>query len=243
MSGSGDRGRLWRGVTAVLTLVGVVGATVGVSARVAYADPAEPDPVTFATHVDYANAGAISVVVADVNLDLVADLVSTSFSTSSVSVLLGTGSGGFGAPIDTSTGGTSPEAVGVVDVNTDTIPDAIASNFGSNNVSVLLGDGTGHFGALTQYATGTSPWDLVVSDFNGDTHPDVATVNANSNRSAFRDRSDPEISTATRSPTSSSRAGAQAGWRFCWATGTEPSDRAPWSRRQWAPRATLRSAI
>ena len=184
--------------------------------------------------------------VADLNGDLVADLVSAK-SSGSVSVMLGNGPSGFSAPIDTSTGGSGAEAVAVVDVNSDTIPDVIVANSGSNNVSVLLGDGTGHF-ASTQYATGTSPGDLVVSDFNGDTHPDVATVNANSNSItvllgaangtfsapqpnystiSIPDRLDREISTTTPSPTSSWRAAAQARWRFCWATGTEPSAPAP----------------
>ena len=53
------------------------------------------------------------------------------------------------------------------------------SNNGSNSVSVLLGDGLGSFGAATNFAVGTSPSQVAVSDLNGDGKLDLVVPNFN----------------------------------------------------------------
>jgi hypothetical protein len=76
---------------------------------------------------------------ADFNGDGHLDLV-TADGGSTVSVLLGNGTGALTFPLDF-TAGTSPTAVAVGDFNDDGLPDVAAANAGSDNVSVLLNDG------------------------------------------------------------------------------------------------------
>ena len=77
-------------------------------------------------------------------------------SANTVSVLLGDGTGSFGAKTDFTTG-VDPCSVTTGDFNGDNKPDLAVANFNSSTVSVLLGDGTGSFGAKTDFATGTVP--------------------------------------------------------------------------------------
>src|SRR5439155_6895293 len=49
-------------------------------------------------------------------------------------------------------------------------------------VTVLLGDGAGAFGS-PQYSAGGGPYSVVVTDFNGDSKPDIATTSYMSNNS------------------------------------------------------------
>ena len=60
-----------------------------------------------------------------------------------VSILLGDGSGSFGAAT-TFEAGKHPFSVAVTDFNGDGITDLAVANLGSNNVSILLGDGERH---------------------------------------------------------------------------------------------------
>src|SRR5207248_1325674 len=59
----------------------------------------------------------------------------------------------------------------------DGIPDLAVANKGSATVSILLGNGDGTFQAAQSYDAGTSPQSLVVGDFNGDGHADLAVAN------------------------------------------------------------------
>ena len=92
----------------------------------------------------------------DFNGDTRPDIYLANFSSNNVSVLLGNGTGGFGAQTAFAVG-TIPVEVAVGDVNGDARPDMAMANVNSNNVSVLLGNGTGGFGAKTAFAVGTSP--------------------------------------------------------------------------------------
>src|SRR5207253_166200 len=97
-----------------------------------------------------------------------------------VSVLLGTGSGSFGAATNFAVG-TNPTSVAVGDLNGDGKPDLAVANYNSGNVSVLLGTGTGSFGAAPNIAVGTTPTSVAVGDLNGDGKPDLAVANFSSN--------------------------------------------------------------
>ncbi|HST52114.1 MAG TPA: FG-GAP-like repeat-containing protein [Pyrinomonadaceae bacterium] len=125
-------------------------------------------------------AQPFSVAVGDFNNDGKQDLVAANSGTTTVSVLMGDGAGGFGAATNFNVG-SSPASVAVSDFNGDGKPDIAAANLGSNNVSILLGDGAGGFSAATNFNVGSGPQSLAVGDFNGDGKPDIATANFNTN--------------------------------------------------------------
>jgi len=124
------------------------------------------------------------VAIADLNGDSKLDLVVTNFtSVNSVSVLLGDGTGNFGAPA--SFGIVSPpRSVAVGDFNGDNRLDVAVANFDVNNIGVLLGDGTGSFGPATYYTVGSQPRTIAIADYNMDNKLDLAVANENTNNVA-----------------------------------------------------------
>jgi hypothetical protein len=128
------------------------------------------------------NNGPLSVAVGDFNGDSKPDLavIVANSPNNNVSVLLGTGSGGFGAATSFALGA-GPVSVAVGDFNGDGKPDLAVVNSNSNTVSVLLGTGSGGFGPRTDFAVGGFPLAVAVGDFNGDGKPDLAVANAGSN--------------------------------------------------------------
>src|SRR5262245_52575190 len=74
------------------------------------------------------------------------DLVTANYNSSTVTVRLGDGNGGFGNAIDYPTG-SNPVSVAVGDFDDDGNDDLATANAGSMDVSVLLGDGDGTFDA------------------------------------------------------------------------------------------------
>ena len=139
--------KLW----GAFVVIALVGPMVGISAGVAHANP---PPVTFAPKTDFAAGDEpLSVAVADLNGDGVADMVVAAVDTDYVSVALGDGWGGFGPTSDFDTDG-SPLSVTVADLNRDNVPDLVTANIEPDSVSVLLGDGHGGFEPKRDIATG-----------------------------------------------------------------------------------------
>jgi hypothetical protein len=124
-------------------------------------------------------AGPNSVAVGDFNGDHIPDLAVANASDDTVSVLLGTGSGGFipavGSPL---TVGSSPSSIAVGDFNGDHIPDLAVANYSDNTVSVLLGNGSGGFtpSAASPFPSGGFLTSVAVGDFNGDHKLDLVTA-------------------------------------------------------------------
>ncbi|MBI1750147.1 MAG: VCBS repeat-containing protein [Acidobacteria bacterium] len=126
--------------------------------------------------------GPASIATGDFNGDGKPDLATANSASNTVSILLNTGSGDFGAKTDIPVG-SQPRAVLARDFNGDGKLDlavAVASS-SSNTVEILLGTGTGSFTPTTTLIAGTTPVALVSADFNGDGVPDLAVANSGDN--------------------------------------------------------------
>ena len=126
-----------------------------------------------------------------------------------VSVLIGTGTGSFGAASNF-TAGTAPIFVAVGDFNGDGVQDLATANNNSDNVSVLIGTGTGSFGPPSNFPVGATPYSVAVGDFNGDGVQDLAAANSGSNNVSVLLRTCPATPTPTPSPTPTATATATA---------------------------------
>jgi len=136
--------------------------------------PAECDPVSFATAVNYGvGIGPRMAAVGDFNGDGNQDLATANDNANNVSVLLGNGAGSFGSATNFGAGST-PYSVAVGDFNGDGKQDLVVANLASNNVSIFLGNGAGGFSAATNFAAGPNPTAVVVGNFNGDGYQDIA---------------------------------------------------------------------
>ena len=118
-----------------------------------------------------------SITVGDFNADSRPDLVGANSADNQVSVLLGDGSGDFGATTNFGVG-TYPSEVAVGDFNADSRLDLGVTNGEDDTVAVLLGDGRGGLGPVTNFPVGDFPSSVAVNDFNEDLRPDLAVTNA-----------------------------------------------------------------
>ena len=147
---------------------------------------------TFQTAVSYNSGGvtATSVALADVNGDGKLDLLLTNqcsdnnCTTGQVAVLLGNGDGTFQSPVTYGTSGLYAGSLAVADINGDgkldlLVTDQCESNSICNTgfLAVLLGNGDGTFQSPLTSAVPSpqSVSQLILADFNGDGHLDVAS--------------------------------------------------------------------
>ncbi|MGB4990441.1 MAG: FG-GAP-like repeat-containing protein [Pyrinomonadaceae bacterium] len=128
-----------------------------------------------------------SVAIGDLNNDGHQDLVAANLNSSSVSIRLGDGAGGFTSPADPQVGvAQGPESVAIGDFNNDGNQDFATANRSNNSVSVGLGDGTGRFLTLVQVTVASGPRSVAIGDFNNDGNQDFATANSNANNVSIR---------------------------------------------------------
>jgi hypothetical protein len=120
--------------------------------------------------------------VADFNGDDRPDVLVSNQTPATVSLFMGNGSGGLGAPTQFPTlAGTDTRQVAAVDVNGDRRPDVVLAGMTSpaRAVFVLLGDGVGGLGAPTTFTTGHYPASFAAADFTGDGVVDLAVAASN----------------------------------------------------------------
>jgi hypothetical protein len=139
------------------------------------------------THITTANSNSLRT--ADLNGDGNADLVMVSEEINGkTSVLLGDGSGGFGAPLQFNLG-TFPSDLTLADFNGDgkldlavaiSVKDPSPSPVRSS-IAVLFGDGAGGFGSPVNFAAERSPSRIIAADLNGDQRPEIITANQSVN--------------------------------------------------------------
>ena len=103
-----------------------------------------------------------SVVTADFNSDGRIDLAVANFESNTVSVLLGNGTGGFGAGFDVASGA-GPYLIAAGDLNGDGHADLVVPNFNGGTVSTFFGDGAAHFAPGATIATAKSPRHVAIS--------------------------------------------------------------------------------
>jgi hypothetical protein len=135
--------------------------------------------------------GPNAIVAADLAGDGKTDLAVTNERSSTTTVLLGNGAGGFvpaaGSPFAIPTGASPgalglPESMATGDFGGDGNTDLAFANFngGSSNVAILQPDGCGGYANAegSPYPANGNPRSVVVGDFNGDGRPDLAVVNS-----------------------------------------------------------------
>lgn len=109
------------------------------------------------------------------------DIAVADQDTDDVSVLLGDGVGGLGAPTAFSTSGSDPVALatGSFDTMNDALTDIVAANSVSDTVAILLGDGSGSFNAPISptVSTDLTPRSVAVGEFDGTNGDDLAVAN------------------------------------------------------------------
>ena len=123
------------------------------------------------------SAAPTSVAVGDLNGDGRPDLVITTKNSSSVTVFLNNGKGGFGAGAEYQVG-TSPGNAVLADLNGDGKLDLAITDGATGAVDVLLGNGDGTFGKPASYGAISSPVSLAVGNFQGKGRIDLAVASA-----------------------------------------------------------------
>jgi len=126
--------------------------------------PAGPGPNSVAVG-DFNHDGKLDLAVANTGLDS---------KQGAISILLGTGTGSFQAPVNYGSG--DYESIVVGDFNGDGKPDlaAVKSSLTSGAAAILLGNGDGTFREPVGYQVYGVPDSLAIGDFNGDGKPDLA---------------------------------------------------------------------
>ena len=131
---------------------------------------------TTGTFPNYVSLGDLN---NDGNLDMVVangDYTAVAPTNDKISVLLGTGTGTFGAKNDLTTGTGVTSAV-LGDLNGNGRLSIVTANRSGNSASVLIGNGAGSFAAKVDYTTSTGVAFVTLGDLNNDNKLDIAVGN------------------------------------------------------------------
>ncbi len=141
----------------------------------------------FAPKVDFASGiNPISVCSGDIDGDGKSDLAVANLNSNTLSLLRNTSTLGnisFAEKVDFTTG-EYPRCVSIGDIDGDGKLDLVVANYNSNTVSVFRNTsvlGSISFAAKVDFATGINPRIVSIGDIDGDSKPDLAVANNNSN--------------------------------------------------------------
>jgi hypothetical protein len=130
---------------------------------------------------------ALFISVADFNSDGKADVALALNNSTTISIRLGNGAGGFNAFNGTNDYQiiSQPANLTIADFNSDGKLDiATANRTQSSEVSLLTGDGAGNFAPPKHFTTGYGPWSTALGDFNSDGKLDLAVAFRNTTGTA-----------------------------------------------------------
>ncbi len=155
--------------------------------------PGSITTASFSPKVDFpSGANPWGVVTGDIDGDSKPDIVTANNTAGSVSILRNVSSpGSFGAnsfstKIDLVTGNT-PYYITLGDIDGDERSDLIVTNYNSNTVTVIRNISspgsltTGSFADKIDFTTGSNPYNVGLSDIDGDGKPDITVINSGSN--------------------------------------------------------------
>jgi len=125
-----------------------------------------------------------SIRASDFNGDGFADLITTNIQGNSLSLLMGTGDGGFQDQRIISAC-QEPRNVAVDDFNLDHFADLVVACSGENHALVFLGQGNGTFFRGSQYMVRRTPVSITTGDFNEDFLPDMVVALRNDKIQVF----------------------------------------------------------
>jgi Big-like domain-containing protein/VCBS repeat protein len=167
-------------VHVVLRFAAIFSAMIGLASLIAPALLAQALFLPVVTHNSGGNY-SYAVAVADLNGDGKLDVVVGNTNSHTVTVLLGDGHGGLGAPKAYYISATAdPNSVAIADLNGDGKPDIVVSAYAARDcgVAVLLGNGDGTFQAPVMYGSSAVCWgsSVVIADLNGDGKLDLAVA-------------------------------------------------------------------
>ncbi|CAF4047001.1 unnamed protein product [Rotaria sp. Silwood2] len=137
--------------------------------------------MTYSTGTD---SNPSSIAIGDLNNDHQLDIVTVSFTTNNIIILLGRGNGTFANPEMLSNDSYSqPWSVTVGDFNNDSRLDIAVAYYATGNILILIGHGDGTFLQSSSYSTGyhSQPYCIITNDFNNDNHLDLAVANFETN--------------------------------------------------------------
>jgi uncharacterized protein YjdB len=148
--------------------------------------------VSFASKSDYSTGfHPVGVTIRDVNMDGKPD-IAVACEGNQASILRNTmsattfNSGSFTSTSLSTGTSTVPKGIAVADLDDDGKPEIVTSNSGTNNVSVFRNISTagtfssGSFGAAVNFAAGTTPEGISISDIDGDNKLDIVVANTGS---------------------------------------------------------------
>ena len=132
---------------------------------------------TFAAVVKYAAANASTGTVADLNLDVIPDVVTGGTYGTNVGILLGKGDGTFQTATSVALSQYTSSIV-AGDFNGDGKPDLAVLAYYPGSIAVLIGNGNGTFQNPVTYQTNYYAYAIVAADLDGDGKIDLAVLNS-----------------------------------------------------------------